>query len=347
LDINKGWPGYSASLSYPFSISQPFPTYLFTASPNNLAAGISSFLPSPYTTPGYDPSLTANPWDNSGTVYGDVPVYGLGGQDWQRYSKFETTTFPLIQPGDPSVTSAPLGFHGYDDHGTYRLLAGEPNTFQLNATSVSSAGVNDYLVARAGLMPHDVRIEAAIYAEEGSFFVIPGPWFNPNPNDRRDQYESQGSDAANQNNRLENYGNGPEAPFYGEPIDVRIQIYGSVAENMPPPMAEQAEWQAKWGWIPAEQGASGKVIPLLHIPPGYRSPDPSNAATLDYNPNGRYPAVPNLTITYDPMLATGHGAGFVFGSGYPVMRTDDYGRALPPIPRLPVSPTVEYEGKVK
>ena len=29
--------------------------------------------------------------------------------------------------------------------------------------------------------PLDVRVEALIYAQEGSFFLIPGPWFNPEP----------------------------------------------------------------------------------------------------------------------------------------------------------------------
>lgn len=329
LAINKGLNDYSVGLSSTPPPYEAFQTYLFTASPYNLATSLFS---EPYTTPGYDPTLTE--------TVGDVPVYGLGGEDWQRYSKFETTTFPLTVTGSTyplaeiNAGDSPYAFHAFDGHGTYKLLAGEPNSFELDAASVGSAGVNDYLVARAGLLPHDIRIEAAIYAEEGSFFVIPGPWFNPNPNDRRDLYDSQGSDAADQYNRLANYGNNPEAPFYGEPIDVRIQIVGSVAENMPPPMSVQEQWLTKWGSIPAEQGASGKLIPTVHIPVGT-------------NFNDRFPAVPNLTISYDPMLATGRASGFNFSSSYPPMRTDSFGRALPPIPRMPVSATIAYEGAEK
>lgn len=315
LDINKGLPDYALGLTDPYASDRFFQTYLFdTASGDNLSSATAYFGPN-YVTPGYDSAKTT----------GQTPLYGLGGQSWQRYSKFETTSWPIVQGGSayPVATPIPIepyAFHAPDAHGTYLLLPDQVNIFGLTASSFGGASSNDYLVARAGLMPHDIRIEATMYAEEGSFFVIPGPWFNPNPNDLRDTYTDPVT-------RKINYGNNLPAPFYNEPIDVRVRIIGAVSENMPPPMSVQMEWLKKWGWIPMQLGATGHKIPTQHLGP---TADPS------------LPYVPNLTIAYDPMLATGQASGFTGA----VLRTDDLGRALPPIPRLPVSPSLAYFGQV-
>lgn len=170
-----------------------------------------------------------------------------------------------------------------------------------------------------------------MYAEEGSFFVIPGPWFNPNPNDTRANYATLGSTAAErQLARYEDFGAGPNTPFYGEPLDVRIEIIGAVSENMPPPMAIQAEYLRKWGWIPSFLDAEGTTyIPASHA-------GGQNLATPGV-------VAPNLIFTYDPVLATGHSGT---GVNNPVVRIDDYGRPLPPLPRLPVSPAISFVGDV-
>jgi hypothetical protein len=209
-------------------------------------------------------------------------------------------------------------------------------------------------VARAAVAPHDVRVEAVIYAEQGSFFVIPGPPFNPNPNDRWEVFEQAvtayggfgSADAIQQaqRERLENFGTFPETPFYGEPLDVRITIVGSISENMPPPMSQQAAWLRRWGWIPSRIGAlydfsdptpRPVLIPKAHVPEGY-----------DINPGTPTPDlfVPNLILTYDPHLATGQTLGFD-PNGLPI-REDEFGRVLPPLPRLPVSPDLAYFGEV-
>ncbi|PNA05903.1 hypothetical protein C1X93_30675, partial [Pseudomonas sp. GW456-11-11-14-LB1] len=90
---------------------------------------------------------------------------------------------------------------------------------------------------------HNIRIEASMFAEEGSFFVIPGAWANPNPNDRRDAYQSAvasyvsgGMSAADAKNaadrdRFQAFGSSPDTVFYAEPLDVKIDIIGSVSEN--------------------------------------------------------------------------------------------------------------------
>jgi len=292
-------------------------------------------------------NAATQPWTEAGGT-GDR-IYGLGSEAWQRYSKFEITAFPLVDntftysAGQFASASSPLG--------RYTWMTQYANDVAWTPTSIGSISTNDYLMARAAIAPGNVRIEATIFAEEGSFFIIPGPWLNANPNDRRDAYRAaiaayqadqglsltQATDAANAD-RLTNYGAFPEAPFYGEPVDVKVEIVGSVSENMPPPISQQAEWMKKWGWIPLELGASGRRIPSTHtrnLPAGY-------------DPNTKL-VVPNLTITYDPVLATSRTLGFnltAAANEFVRSRLDELGRPqpMPPIPRMPVSPTLAYFG---
>ncbi len=281
----------------------------------------------------------------------DPPAYGprkvLGVNDWGKALKFETIGVPIIRPGTAVWTGATVT--STTGEGTYTMLLGAVNDFGLGVPNdmPSWAPGQAYKLRRAAMVPSDVRIEASIYAQDGSFFVIPGAWFNPNPNDRRDTYAALGANQVERDNaRLANYGNYPETPFYGEPLDVRIQILGSLSMNMPVPMSQQTEWLKKWGWIPREQGITGRLIPSVHVPPGYNI---TGAGTDLF--------VPNLTVIYDPMLATGRTTGYrdVVDSFVRFERvqpdpinnpafTVDY--PLPPMPRLPVSPTLAYFGEV-
>jgi len=315
LNVNPGLVN-ATEPPLPGPYTAPYPTYLFTESTYNSA---STYYPPSYVTPGF-----------TGASTGYLPMYGLGSETWQRYSKFESTNFPIFDSTSTYNTDASFlrDIAAPAANGFYYGLAEETNQFQIYPNNVGSAPTNDYLLARAALVPNDIRIDAAIFAEEGSFFVIPGNWFNPNPNDTRDNYASFGaSGAERQLARLESFGAGPSTPFYGEPIDVRVQIYGAVSENMPPPIGQQAEGLKKWGWIPYSTADTGHSVAGAHVPAGW----------------GRTDLVPNMTITYDPMLGTGRAGGSIAN---PLVRTDAYGRALPPLPRLPVSPVLAYFGEV-
>lgn len=333
MDVNNGFDPQG------LNTTPPVWTYNFPLSPNNAATQpyLDQFASPPYPT--------------------HEPIYGLGVETWQRYSRFESIGFPLVENTFTWDTAQGYVMEGNgSNEGSYALRSEGSNEFSIYHNNVGVDPTNDYLLARIAVAPADVRIEASIFAEDGSFFVIPGPPFNPNPNDRRDVFDQAvnnyggfGSAAAiqqAQRERQENFGSFPEAPFYGEPLDVRITIEGAISENMPPPMDQQSQWIRRWGWIPGQLGAlydfSGPtprpiMIPRSHVPAGYDlRPTTTNAALF----------VPNLIISYDPVLATARVNGFDPSPANPVIRSDEYGRTLPPLPRLPVSPTLAYFGEV-
>jgi hypothetical protein len=349
------WTPYALGYTEYGTSTQLYPGLLLAHTMDDGAGAATFFsldvnpgLPNPRYNFAMTPTNAATqPWLDAGGT-GDQ-IYGLGSEAWQRYSKFEMASFPLVDGtfnyanGEFTSASSPLGRFTY--------LTQYGNDVAWAPTSIGSISTNDYLIARAAIAPGNVKIEATIFAEEGSFFVIPGQWFNPNPNDRRDAYRAaistyqsdqgltlvQATAAANAD-RLTNYGAFPEAPFYGEPVDVKVEVIGSVSENMPPPISQQAEWLKKWGWVPIELGASGRRIPSSHtrnLPTGY-------------DPNTKL-VVPNLTITYDSALATDRTLGFNLtapNTEFIRSRVDELGRvqAMPPIPRMPVSPTLAYFG---
>ncbi|MEP0767193.1 MAG: hypothetical protein HRF45_11710 [Fimbriimonadia bacterium] len=252
------------------------------------------------------------PPNYAGVFYGTqqkIPTYGLADAATQVFPRYEHRSFGLAPPAD---------------YGGYPLLtSGELNTmtFQSDARIASRGGNRPYFLSRLAIQPMDVRIEALIYAQSGSFFVIPGPWFNANPNDRRELY-------SNELARLNAFGVYADFPFYAEPLDIKVTIRGAVSENFPPPIADQTEWLQRWGWIPKEYGESGVTIPDQHVPADFQ--------------NRSY--VPNLYIVYDTTFASARPAGLFARDP---MRVDRYGRMLPAVPRLPVSPRLLYFGEVR
>lgn len=335
LDINPGVGPNPSTYLFPLLAAAPNPQ-------TNSVLNIPPYLPG-YTTPGY-------------TIADYVPIYGLGRESWQRATKFETLSFPLMSAA--TTTVFPLGTNTTGE-GTYQTILQETNQFVFRHQPIGSEPANDYLLKRSAITPHDIRIEASMFAEQGSFVVIPGYWFNNNANDRRDVFEANvarylaanGSDQAAaiqsaQLDRLRDYGAGPKSPFYAEPLDVRLQVFGSISQNMPLPASYQAEWLKKWGWIPRQIGAwyrftgnnaAPVLIPAGHVPAGWDI-SPANVNASHW--------VPNLVTVYDPVLATGRADGFNLAPTNPYVRVDQFGRPLAPMPRLPVSPTLAYFGEV-
>jgi hypothetical protein len=116
--------------------------------------------------------------------------------------------------------------------------------------------------------PLPVEIDALIYAQNGSWFVLPGRWFNDDPD------------------TLE--GTAGQVPYYHEPLNIRISVYGAISENMPADQGAVTEWSSKWGG-PVDQGAAGFL--------SYRF-DPILRAQRTETERG-YLRFPNFPITTD------------------------------------------------
>lgn len=274
-------------------------------------------------------TITYNAADPYFTPGRNIPIYGLGNPAINAYPKFETVGHPLVRPGTWSIGAGrrTLVPPGGNPEGDYALALMDDTKLRIRLDSVGPLPPKNYLAARFAIAPYDVRIEAAMYAQEGSFYVIPGNWFNMNSDDSREQFNAWVS-ATNldqaQRQRFELFGNTPSVPFFAEPLDVRVAIIGAISQNVPAPIAHQSQWLQKWGWIPREIGGTGRLIPWQHVPALY------NLAAEN--------AVPNFTLVFDPTFATGSA------DGANPMRVDGNGWALSATPRLPVSPTLVFFG---
>jgi hypothetical protein len=219
---------------------------------------------------------------------------------------------PLVSGGD-NRTSWDLGFGPLPDWMslTYRPWAG-----LVPGKSGPGWYLPDYTVAynkplwisRVATSPMDIRIEAVLYAQDGSFFVIPGEWMNSDANDQRGP-NALGSlrynDPVRAGWRKDDLTDGPSAyPFFAEPPDVRVVIDGAIAENTPADKDYQTAWARHWGWTPETR------------------PDGSDSA---HNGEG-------LVYLYDNDLRI-------------PLRYDKYNRPLPPMPALPVSPDLVFFGE--
>jgi hypothetical protein len=291
--------------------------------------------------------------------------------------RFEQKAF-LLRADTGAFVSPTLNLNGYDNLFRFQLdQTAVGGTANLN---IFSGGSTDYLLGGAAVVPLDIRIEAMLYAQEKSFFVIPGYNFNPDPTDTRLAWLNSGADA---NTRFRpSYNIAPDGslldsgiekalkdavPFFGEPMDVRITVFGAVAENYTATSGDQSAWMSKWGYLPVNHGATQTPIPDIHVRGVDPAPlSPGTDTRQDYRtPTERAQGIARgLRFVYDPAL------------GYPYMnpaqmdldtRQTRFNRALryiqrpavirdgntvlpemrqilPPMPKLPVCPGLLYFG---
>ncbi len=197
----------------------------------------------------------------------------------------------------------------------------------------------DLELRRVAILPMDIRIEAVLYAQTGSFFVIPGNWFNNDASDSLDRFTPTVTTANKVGTRTTSADT--HFPFYGQPIDMKIIIDGAVSEAQPVDVADQTAWMLKWGWIPQfhgyhSQGAAGSGSPLE--PAGHLLLDANNKA-------GGKPAI-GLQIIYNPQAGYPYnpGDGTVASQAH-YLRSDAFGRPLPFSPKLPVSTALLFAGQ--
>jgi hypothetical protein len=207
-------------------------------------------------------------------------------------SSLPLTTYAVAQ-ANSTISFEGVGF-SLDGSQNYTLITtpGVDNTlrFQLDQTiqgiNNTISGLNatdDYLLSAVQVAPLDIRIEACLYAQEKSFFVIPGYSFNPDATDSRASYAIRTTgnnihlrvsyntaDIINATQSPTNPSTSRLAkdvfPFYNEPNDVRITVFGAVAENYTASAGDQAAWLSKWGYIPAYYGSTFNYTQPVVVP---------------------------------------------------------------------------------
>lgn len=192
-------------------------------------------------------------------------------------------------------------------------------------------GTGDPQVERLAVLPMDIRIEAVLFAQTRSFFVIPGDWFNTDGDDNLERLTSTTTPSARAafaatpglDDDKKRY------PLYGQPIDLKITVYGSVSEARPADIAAQSEWMRKWGWIPQFHGS---LFPETAGHP---------ALTAGTGASAHVVQAIGLQIIYDPQA--GYPYSTTGTAGY--LRSDQFGRPLPFTPNLPVSIGLLYSGE--
>lgn len=159
---------------------------------------------------------------------------------------------PMRVPLEPGTTGIGAAY-------TYLL------TFAVTADSPRMYWVRD-IRARV-----DVEVDAAaIYAEHGSWYIIPGGFYPEEP--YVDANSSGAYDVGEWYADLN--GNG----VYDAPADTAISIYGAISENRTAPLADEADWIAKWrgsnaSWLGTTAGLydstleiSGFTLRYLYCP---------------------------------------------------------------------------------
>jgi len=222
-------------------------------------------------------------WDS-----GPLPVYNDGSVDYR-------TKYWLFAP-PPVVAANP---HNNETNAIYPIEESIPNvlygavkrvTFPPTAVGsqvirfqVTSGSPRFYWVAADSIRFRiDVEIDAAVYAEHGSWYVIPGPYVTaPEPTGGAPAYDPAA----------------PPEPLPGEPIDTQITIFGAISENRTAPLADVNDWVAKWrgsnaGWL------SGSSYGISYV---Y---DTALRAPLVAGQPGSRPRLPKLPVS-PAMIAWG------------------------------------------
>ncbi len=147
-----------------------------------------------------------------------------------------------------------------------------------------------YWLSKIAVVPLDVRIEAVMYAQEKSFFIIPGEPFNNFPLDTRQYLER------NKTRALPGVDPKSSYPFYNEPLDIKITINGAIAENYTASERAQDEWSYRWGWTPLKKPSGA---PTAHGGDGLAFQyDPALRRSLRLDPYHRpLPLMPKLPVS--------------------------------------------------
>ncbi len=230
------------------------------------------------------------------------------------------------------------------------FLPGPGATQRLKFLVQPSAQGQPYWLGRVAALPFGkplrIEINAVMYAQNASWFVIPAPYFNLNPDDGRLVSRARG---------LRAHGTIPvdqgAYPYFGEPLNVDIVVKGAITENMPAEPSERTKWTAH-NWM---------KVPEINAGPARAAFDTESPG---YRPRIRYFYEHDLRryVRYR-ILATGQeGVAYSGPTGPPITYTspvpnidavialaqanqNSYVATMPILPRLPSGPVI-YEGSV-
>ncbi len=177
----------------------------------------------------------------------------------------------------------------------------------------ASANQDNYRLAGLQILPSRIDIDALIYAQEGSWFVLPGPWFN-GPQGAYAGWPYRGSSIAAApldpvNGAVPSF----RRAFASIPMDAaagytdyrpRIFLQGAIAESHTASLGDAHDWLSKW---------SGRDVPS-----GATDPETTVALTA---------SAPRMSYSFDAGLR-----GVVY--------QDANGNNLARLPKLPCPPGV-------
>jgi hypothetical protein len=155
-----------------------------------------------------------------------------------------------------------------------RTGAGEENTFRFHVEATPNG--QPWWLAGASLVPYhkplQVQVDAVIYAQTGSWFVVPQPWFNDNPLDSRDLFRSGDNSGRTSGSRA--YGTFPantdDYPFYREPNNVQVTVKGAITEATTAESAERAQWVRRMTMEFTDPDTKQPVRKALSLPDWYQ-----------------------------------------------------------------------------
>jgi len=152
---------------------------------------------------------------------------------------------------------------------------GETNVFRFHVDPTPNG--QPWWLAGASLIPwHEalkVEVDATIYAENGSWFVVPTPWANNDPQDSRDIYRV-GDRNSGRAPGIRDNGTFPadsdDYPFYREPLNVQVTVRGSITEAATPDGSAKSQWIKKMtmGFLDPQTGKP--VGAELNLPSWYQ-----------------------------------------------------------------------------